>query len=529
MIMLVNKLSVVIISTLVLQACGVSNETGTPDPAPPIAGTPPAAPPPPAPPPTPTLTPNALIDDDLRALIAVNGLTGDPSTGRDLPEITSPLAQLGKKLFFTKALGGDLDSACVSCHHPVLGGGDRLSLSVGVGALMPDLLGAGRRTATATPNVPRNAPTTFNIGLWDTALFMDSRVDSLGREVGQNGAASGISTPDSGINVIDGSAGANLVVAQARFPVTSAEEMRGQLEAGESNDVLRAHLAARLGNYGVGQGELQDNQWLTAFQTAFVSAESAENLVTFDNIIAAIAEYERSQVFTRTPWRDYVQGANDAISDDAKQGAILFYTAADEQGGGCVQCHSGDLFTDGEHHTIGAPQFGPGKGNPNNHDFGRENISGNATDRFRIRTPSLLNVEVTGPYMHTGAYESLQQVLGHYNNPNGTVDDFFDDGGWCELEQFAGVQNCAALYPNAEQNSDDVLAKVNRERNQDDPAALPNIDLANGERNDIVAFLQTLTDPCVESRACLAAWIPTAAEAADGQQLEAVDSNGDAF
>ena len=84
------------------------------------------------------------VDDEIDALISSNGLTGDPSTGRDLPSINDPKAQLGMKLFFTKGLGGDQDSACVTCHHPVLGGGDNLSLSIGVGAVIPDLLGEGR-------------------------------------------------------------------------------------------------------------------------------------------------------------------------------------------------------------------------------------------------------------------------------------------------------------------------------------------------------------------------------------------------
>lgn len=471
----------------------------------------------------------ADLDTELRALIAEHGLTGDPSNGRQLPGISDPLAQLGKKLFFTKALGGEQDSACVTCHHPVLGGGDGLSLSFGVGAIDPDLLGPGRGDASGIPNVPRNAPTTFNIGLWDSALFMDSRVESFGKEAGQNGAASGISTPDSGFNVQDLNAGANLVVAQARFPVTSVEEMRGELEAGQSNDVLRAHLAARIGNYGVGQGQLTTNNWLAEFQSAFASAQPAETLVTFDNIVIALAAYERSQVFVDNPWRDYVQGNDNAISEQAKRGAILFYTDADQQGGGCVQCHSGDLFTDEEHHAIGAPQFGPGKGNPNDHDFGRENISANARDRFRFRTPTLLNIEVTGPYMHTGAYETLQAVLNHYDDPDDEVDDFFDDGGWCQLEQFEGVLNCATLYPDAESNSQAVLNKMDDERRQNDAAALPNINLNNGERNDIVAFLRTLTDPCVTSRACLAPWIPTPGEAADDFQLTAIDISGNAL
>lgn len=71
-------------------------------------------------------------DLELRGLINKHGLTGDPSMGRTMPSINSPKAQLGMRLFFNKALGRNKDAACVSCHHPLLGGGDALALSIGV-------------------------------------------------------------------------------------------------------------------------------------------------------------------------------------------------------------------------------------------------------------------------------------------------------------------------------------------------------------------------------------------------------------
>ena len=143
-------------------------------------------------------------DVELLSLINTASITGDPTTGRTLPDINDPKARLGKKLFFSKGLGGDNDSACVTCHHPSLGGGDDLSLSIGVGAETPDLLGPGRfhdMAATGydgSPPVPRNAPTTFNIALWDQAMFHDGRVESIGKTKGVNGDdGSGIRTPDS--------------------------------------------------------------------------------------------------------------------------------------------------------------------------------------------------------------------------------------------------------------------------------------------------------------------------------------------
>ncbi|MEM7379309.1 MAG: cytochrome-c peroxidase, partial [Pseudomonadota bacterium] len=267
------------------------------------------------------------LDATLRQLASTHGAVTDPTAGRTLPAITDPLAQLGRDLFFSRSLGGGFDSACVSCHHPVLGGADALALSVGVGATTPQLLGPGRQDADGVPNVPRNAPTVFNLGLWDTGLFWDSRVESLGRTPGQNGAGSGIRTPETLIGTGDPNAGGNLASAQARFPVTSVEEMKtATFELNSSNDAVRNHLAARLGDYGIGTGELASNAWLPAFQAGFGSTQSATQLVTFDNIAHAIGEYERSMVFLDSPWQAFLNGDPSALSDAQKRGAELFFT-----------------------------------------------------------------------------------------------------------------------------------------------------------------------------------------------------------
>ncbi|NRA61995.1 MAG: hypothetical protein HRU25_14065, partial [Psychrobium sp.] len=172
------------------------------------------------------LSPEEILNKDLLIFISHYGLTGDPTIGRELPSIDEPLAQLGAKLFFTKALSSNLDVACVSCHHPSLGGGDLLALSIGVDAEIPDLLGPGRRHSSAEefydggPTVPRNAPTTFNIAMWDKVLFHDGRVESLGGTQNSNGDdGKGIRTPEVQFGTIDINAGAKLRVAQARFPV----------------------------------------------------------------------------------------------------------------------------------------------------------------------------------------------------------------------------------------------------------------------------------------------------------------------
>jgi cytochrome c peroxidase len=64
-----------------------------------------------------------FIDKQLKQIISENHLTGNVMQDRQTPDISSPKAQLGMRLFFSKSLGGDQSVACVTCHHPALGGG----------------------------------------------------------------------------------------------------------------------------------------------------------------------------------------------------------------------------------------------------------------------------------------------------------------------------------------------------------------------------------------------------------------------
>ncbi len=453
------------------------------------------------------------VDEQLATVIAALGLTGDPSTGRDLPDIEDPLAQLGMRLFFTKALGGDKDTACVSCHHPALGGGDGLSLPIGVGADNPDLLGPGRSHSIKGPTVPRNSPTTFNLAMWDQVLFHDGRIESLGKTPGANGSDGvGIRTPDSDFGMADPQAGNNLAEAQSRFPVTSDSEMRGiEFEVEKDNDSVRDHLAARIGDYGTGEGELNPNEWLKEFQDAFDREEEAQDLITYENIAKAIGEYERSQVFVNNPWKSHVKGDNNATSESAKRGALLFYRTRDEGGANCAGCHTGDFFTDEQFHVLATPQVGPGKGDGDtgDDDFGRFRETKDLHDLYAFRTPTLLNVEVTGPYGHAGAYATLEGIVRHMLNP----EEAFNNYDYTELDEGTQIDN-------AETNTRKALDEL-------DPL-IENLILSDHEISDIVDFLLTLTDPCVKDRECLAAWIPDDT-GPDGLGLMAEDQNGNSL
>ncbi len=480
-------------------------------------------------PPPPPVT--VTLDDQVRTMITAESLTGDPSAGRTLPSINDPLAQLGKLLFFSKSLSGEMDTACASCHHPALGGGDGLALPVGTGALDPDVLGPGRSRADGLPNVGRHSQTVFNVGLYDTALFWDARVESIGKEAGQNGTGSGIRTPESALNVADPlvSSGSNLVAAQARFPVTVPEEMRGSFLPGADEETLRARLAARIGDYGDGAGELANNNWLNEFQTAFASALPADQLITFDNIALAIGEYQRSMIFVETPWKSYVEGNLSAISATAKQGALLFFGDPAQERLGCGACHGGDFFTDERATIVGFPQTGPGKGDGSagDDDFGREQQTGDAQHRYMFRTPSLLNLLATAPYGHTGTF-SFESATAHYFIPEDTFAATFPNDDVCNIDQFATHPDCATLFPNTVSNSEAALLEVGRQRSTDPTLTFPDLFFSPpSDGPPLFAFMEALTDPCTLDRTCLAPWIPESSEAPDDNLLNAVDNNGD--
>jgi cytochrome c peroxidase len=383
----------------------------------------------------------------------------------------------------------------VSCHHPILGGGDGLALSIGVGADVPDLLGPGRTHPDGDFTVPRNAPTTFNLALWENGLFWDSRVENL-----EDG---GIRTPDTEHGSADTEAGDSISAAQTRFPVTSADEMRGfDFVPDGTNAEVRTALEARL---------TDDGNWASEFEAAFGSPE-----ITYDRIAEAIAAYEDSQVFTDTPWRAYVQGDNDAIGEAAKRGALLFLRGTEEGGANCATCHSGDFFTDEDFHSICAPQIGRGKGDgtTTTNDFGRARETADRNERYSFRTSTLLNVSATGPYLHSGAYGDLADVVRHHLDPQAAI------------ERFDPSSVPLAAAEDFDRNTQDMrdFLDVSGEPIEFFRAPLQHTD---AQVEDLVAFLETLTDPCVLDRDCLAPWIADPlTDDVDGHLLVAVDQDG---
>jgi cytochrome c peroxidase len=75
----------------------------------------------------------------------------------------------------------------------------------------------------------------------------------------------------------------------------------------------------------------------------------------------------------------------------------------------CDSCHLGFNFTDGSYENVGIGM------NKENSDLGRFAVSGREEDKGAFKTPTLREIEHTGPYMHDGSLKTLEDVVEHYN------------------------------------------------------------------------------------------------------------------
>lgn len=405
-------------------------------------------------------TPDSL-DAQSQELLARFEITPlDPGPAQD-PDLVA----LGKFLYFDKELSGNRDISCATCHHPLLHTGDGISLSLGTGGTG---LGPERVRGKGRFFIPRNAPDVFNRGAteWET-MFWDSRVAGT--------AATGFTTP-AGEQLPAGVM--SVLAAQAMFPVTSHDEMRGapgdvdvfgnvnELALIEDEDLpaIWERLTQRL---------LAFPEYVAMFQQAYPDLMPEE--LGFQHVANAIAAFE-AQAFTylNSPWDHYIAGDNSALSEEARRGAILFYGKAQ-----CVACHSGNLFTDQKHHNICIPQLGPGKNNKVGLDLGRRLITGNSADDFAFRTPPLRNVALTGPWMHNGAYSTLEGAIRHHLQPAEALRNY-------DVTQL--TPDLQATFRN-----DEVMVAVLM--NGLDPLMTSPLELSDDEVHQLVAFLEALTDP----------------------------------
>lgn len=391
----------------------------------------------------------------------------NPIVPSDFPELDTETVALGRQLFYDPILSGNDNIACATCHHPALGTGDAMSLSIGEGGL-----GLGRLREVVNGNapkarIPRNAPALFNLGAREfSVMFHDGRVQ-LDRE-----SMYGIAMPEG--RTLERPLSSALA-AQNILPILSHDEMAGH--PGE-NPIADAIDGERIhGPDGAWAQIAAKVEAIQEYRMAFdwiIGQDQPIHITDIGNALSQFITYEFRA--SDSPFDQYLLGKTDALNADQMAGMALFYG-----GGNCASCHSGKFQTDHGFHAIGLPQFGPGKDDAYA-DAGRGMISGDTADKYRFRTPSLRNVTLTAPYGHNGAYTDLEAMVRHHLDP-------FEGLGNYDRRQ-------AALHELGEGAKDwepmDNLAEVLRIAMA---AEIEPVALSDSEVDQILAFLSALEDP----------------------------------
>lgn len=303
-------------------------------------------------------------------LVAIFLVTGFSWAGhlepfKNIPlQLTNPQSpakvELGKKLFFDRRLSGDGTMSCVTCHMPELAFTDGQAISL---------------SYPTTMNW-RNSPTLINVA-FSKFLFHDGRAQTL--------------------------------EDQALFPMMSSFEMNQNLDFMEEE--IRSVP-----------------EYVDEFRQVFGTDD-----ISRERIAMAIAAFERTLISLQAPLDRYLQGEESALSATAKRGLDIFTGK-----GKCTECHYGVNLIDDRFHALNVPEHPEFQVDPRvaatrrfvaklyhfegfrtlAEDPGRYLITKEDKDWRAFKTPTLRDIAKTGPYMHNGIFETLDEVM-----------DFFNQGG----------------------------------------------------------------------------------------------------
>jgi cytochrome c peroxidase len=402
---------------------------------------------------------SATLDEELTSALTQHGFTGriestlEQRLGRKLD---NQLVDLGRLLFFDTVGGLNNDNNCSGCHSPTNGFGDSQSIAIGIdnnGIVGPDRGG---------PRNQRRTPMVINTAFFPN-LMWNSRFAALSHDPFNNSAGFEFPLPEGRTLSYQ----PHLLVAQAFIPPTERVEVAGFTFPGDNFDI-RDEVLRRINDVP---------EYRKRFGKIFATVRDG-GPITFDMFGLAIAEFEFSLVFADALIDAFARGQRNAMTDDEKRGALLFFGKAR-----CVECHrvsgnSNEMFSDFSQHVVGVPQIAPAIGNvafdgpAMNEDFGLEQVTGNSADRYKFRTSPLRNVALQPAFFHNGAFTRLEDAIRHH------LDVFASARGYNALAAGIDLDLMAEMGP-----IEPVLARV-------DPILATPIRLTDDEFRQLVNFVR---------------------------------------
>jgi cytochrome c peroxidase len=313
------------------------------------------------------------------------------------PNPNRKLIELGQKLFSDPILSGNKRISCQTCHNPATGTSDTFPMS---------------QSENGKNILRRNAPALFNIGAGKKAfMFWDGRV-AYDRE------KKVFTTPENALNGEHPQSNTitetmtSPIAAQALFPMVSEAEMlgkKGENDIADSKNNIEAweKIVSRLK-----KNKTYHDLFLTAYPQTPIEK------INIGHVSEAIASFESEQFSsTGSPFQHYLRGDNAAMTNEQKRGLVVFLGS-----GKCINCHTGsELGNNSLFASVSVPDWGAA---PLVTDKGRGDIIKKSAQNFFFKVPSLLNVALSAPYMHNGAYQTLGEVIDHYDYVSEMLNNF---------------------------------------------------------------------------------------------------------
>jgi cytochrome c peroxidase len=166
-------------------------------------------------------------------------------------------------------------------------------------------------------------------------------------------------------------------------------------------------------NLGNAIAELQASPlYPPKFKLAFGS-----NIITADHVANALSQFQRTLISSNSKFDQYLKGVYTPTEQELR-GIQLFRTHPDPlnkiRGGNCGDCHLGALLNGDQDGLFGF--HNNGLDDDAHLSEGVMAVTGNLEDKGKFKVPTLRNIALTAPYMHDGRFNTLAEVLDHYND-----------------------------------------------------------------------------------------------------------------
>ena len=191
-------------------------------------------------------------------------------------------------------------------------------------------------------------------------------------------------------------------------PINAPTVLNSSLNVAQFWDGRAPDLQAQAGGPIANPGEMGFSHTLAVGVLSSIPAYVREfkqvfgtDKVTITEVTASIAEFEKTLVTPNSRFDQWLLGKQDALSAQELGGYKLFKES------GCVGCHNGEAVGGNSFQKMGVVAAYKG----DDKMAGRAGVTGKDADRFNFKVPTLRNVELTYPYFHDGAVNTLPEAV----------------------------------------------------------------------------------------------------------------------